>query len=528
MDIGYVDKPDAFGKPDRFFDIKNTSLQDIYDMVGTPKELQNKLMELTKGHPGLKNALFSMPVHEQGRNFIAKNILGGMMNDAIAGNNGKNSVKQKVNGFFTELYDMYKPGSSIPISQKSLHNFADRIYSESFQGKAEYATGQQRYEYYQQYGIPKSNATTSSENVRDILGSGTNINETNPATGNRVPIWQNDKFSREEQIAAYVSKPNYFAEDFGITNKSFNETFSSMDEKNRKSFIENIYSDIADDKTGEDVVDKINNRKKWSKTQIKKLGYEYQAQGQDAAGGNGKKEIPKDDGVAEKVEKEKVMANDQQREHLKNKFGIDSDNIKLGEVIPENYELDNAVELKAKYREPLRSSNQGQGAAGGNGKKEIPKDAEYYVLHPNENPYAPAYNPEALSPEQRGYLEDYIKRIENDLGGKQEIPKSDGTVETATKGENVMTNEQRAHLKDKFGIDPDNIKLGGVIPKDYKLDNAVELEAKYRKPLKSSNYGKAALGVGVAVTAGALVLGLSNSRGQQSNAQLYGQQPLSY
>lgn len=41
-------------------------------------------------------------------------------------------------------------------------------------------------------------------------------------------------------------------------------------------------------------------------------------------------------------------------------------------------------------------------------------------------------------------------------------------------------------------------------------------------------HGKAALGVGVAVTAGALVLGLSNSRGQQSNAQLYGQQPLSY
>lgn len=39
---------------------------------------------------------------------------------------------------------------------------------------------------------------------------------------------------------------------------------------------------------------------------------------------------------------------------------------------------------------------------------------------------------------------------------------------------------------------------------------------------------KVALGVGVAVTAGALVLGLSNSRGQQSNAQLYGQQPLSY
>ena len=39
---------------------------------------------------------------------------------------------------------------------------------------------------------------------------------------------------------------------------------------------------------------------------------------------------------------------------------------------------------------------------------------------------------------------------------------------------------------------------------------------------------KIALAVGAAVTAGSLVLGLSNSRGQQSNAQLYGQQPLSY
>ena len=45
---------------------------------------------------------------------------------------------------------------------------------------------------------------------------------------------------------------------------------------------------------------------------------------------------------------------------------------------------------------------------------------------------------------------------------------------------------------------------------------------------KGLGHGKAALAVGTAVTAGALVLGLSNSRGQQSNAQLYGQQPLSY
>ena len=54
MDIGYIDKIDPWtGNPDKYFDIKNTSLQDIYDMVGTPKELQNKLTELTKGHPSL-------------------------------------------------------------------------------------------------------------------------------------------------------------------------------------------------------------------------------------------------------------------------------------------------------------------------------------------------------------------------------------------------------------------------------------------------------------------------------------------
>lgn len=182
MDIGYIDKIDPWtGNPDKYFNIKNTSLQDIYDMVGTPKELQNKLAELTKGHPSLKNALFSMPVHEKGRNFIAQNILGGMINDAIAGNNGKNSVKQKVNNYFTELYNMYESGN---ISPRNLSAFADNTYNESFEGKASNITGKQRYEYYQQHGIPKSNATipssTVSENVSNVSGGAANINETSP------------------------------------------------------------------------------------------------------------------------------------------------------------------------------------------------------------------------------------------------------------------------------------------------------------------------------------------------------------
>lgn len=71
---------------------------------------------------------------------------------------------------------------------------------------------------------------------------------------------------------------------------------------------------------------------------------------------------------------------------------------------------------------------------------------------------------------------------------------------------------------------PNSTKEGKEALAEYQK----KISAAEKRASSSLGHGKAALAVGTAVTAGALVLGLSNSRGQQSNTQLYGQQPLSY
>lgn len=55
-----------------------------------------------------------------------------------------------------------------------------------------------------------------------------------------------------------------------------------------------------------------------------------------------------------------------------------------------------------------------------------------------------------------------------------------------------------------------------------------DFETTSKKVASKVGHSKLAVGIGAVMAAGSLVLGLSSSRGQQSNAQLYGQQPLSY
>lgn len=465
MDIGYVDKPDMLGKPDRFFDIKNTSLQDIYNMVETPEELQNKLTELTKGHPGLKNALFSMPVHEQGRDFIAKNILGGMMNDAIAGNNGKDSVKQKVNGFFTELYNMYKPGSSIPISQRSLRSFADRIYSESFQGKAEYATGQQRYEYYQQHGIPKS------------ANAQANANAKNKGYLNQPKLRKNER-AREtgntglRTITAPVETPYEPTLDYEApieTPSTYSEQPASFKKREIRTGL------------------------KGHTANIKAGGYTQEHEATENFGIAKKNIAEVEGGTTDEPKNNKVQ-----------------DSNPTASEAPNSNTVDNSAPPNAKGT-----------------KEEIPKTSGVtgtgfhdYVEQPKPN--EPLKYPPAIIPE-----------------GKQEIPAADGEVQ-AGNGKSAAYKDGRLDDSKEFTaerklenekkvLNEHNIDFSNMNEEQiHEAKNNIKKDYWNKKKAKLGGHGKAALGVGVAVTAGALVLGLSNSRGQQSNAQLYGQQPLSY
>lgn len=147
-------------------------------------------------------------------------------------------------------------------------------------------------------------------------------------------------------------------------------------------------------------------------------------------------------------------------------------------------------------------------------------------------------------------LGDYIDELYEEKGitppsnKKYSISAEDGTVvhesgRTAGQvGSSKGFKKYEFELSDDIDIVPEksSFKLN-----DEKIDGSFHLKdsgAEISQDKKSffnraknkmnKGYGKIALAVGAAVTAGSLVLGLSNSRGQQSNAQLYGQQPLSY
>lgn len=222
---------------------------------------------------------------------------------------------------------------------------------------------------------------------------------------------------------------------------------------------------------------------------------------------------------------------------------------------------------------------------------ETPRTSEYYDLHPNENPNAPKYNPEALSDEQKQYLADYEKRLDKEFNPtdlqkaekKYAAAKKDKGQVQWEKPENVKsdwqgdTTEERKRLlkewkqrqrrekpflsqiegamgvkrtldawasgpltsvgsvamQDLTGQSIDNLNFtashGLALPPKAAERIANETEEKLSKSAFKFGGGKyAALGVGAAVAMGGLVTALSSSRGQQSNAQLYGQQPLQY
>ena len=142
--------------------------------------------------------------------------------------------------------------------------------------------------------------------------------------------------------------------------------------------------------------------------------------------------------------------------------------------------------------------------------------------------------PIAQNIDRSAELDNFNKILDRQFG-KQKTVLSDGGTHAGSRSENgsldggkEYTAERRLEnakkVLDEHKIDYNNMSEEKI------LEVKRNLKKDYWNKRKAAlgGHGKAALGVGVAVTAGALVLGLSNSRGQQSNAQLYGQQPLSY
>lgn len=143
-------------------------------------------------------------------------------------------------------------------------------------------------------------------------------------------------------------------------------------------------------------------------------------------------------------------------------------------------------------------------------KEAIPeKDAEFYALHPNQNPNAPKYYGD-LSPEQREQLKKYEEHLDNEI--KKPISK-----------------EQKIENAKKY-LQEQNINIEKMSNEEIMAQRKNMRREQLKKILVKNNgsHGKAAIIAGGAIGMGALVFGLSNSRGQQSNAQLYGQQPIQY
>ncbi len=142
--------------------------------------------------------------------------------------------------------------------------------------------------------------------------------------------------------------------------------------------------------------------------------------------------------------------------------------------------------------------------------------------------------PIAQNVDRSAELDNFNKILDRQFG-KQKTVLSDGGTHAGSRSENgsldggkEYTAERRLEnakkVLDEHKIDYNNMSEEKI------LETKRNLRKDYWNKRKAAlgGHGKAALAVGAAVTAGSLVLGLSNSRGQQSNAQLYGQQPLSY
>ena len=142
--------------------------------------------------------------------------------------------------------------------------------------------------------------------------------------------------------------------------------------------------------------------------------------------------------------------------------------------------------------------------------------------------------PIAQNIDRSAELDNFNKILDRQFG-KQKTVLSDGGTHAGSgskngslDGDKEYTAERRIENAKKV-LGEHNIDFSNMNEEQI-LEAKRNLKKDYWNKRKAAlgGHGKAALGVGVAVTAGALVLGLSNSRGQQSNAQLYGQQPLSY
>ena len=176
----------------------------------------------------------------------------------------------------------------------------------------------------------------------------------------------------------------------------------------------------------------------------------------------------------------------------------------------------------------------------GNAGAELGKDKKNFVSNTGL---------ENLSDEQVAELYGFdIEPSVRGIKGKVPISESDGATKTARNSH--LENFTDEAVEERYGVfKPEkSYKIGGknyesyvngleeqarrsnLDPRRYTVEELGDMFKPGGSNTKSKGlgHGKAALAVGTAVTAGALVLGLSSSRGQQSNAQLYGQQPLSY
>ena len=470
MKVGYIDKPDPLGNGGnrRFFKLENTSIQDIFDILETPKELQKKLMDSVKIHPGIKNRLWLGPKLGEVRNYIGSNILGAIIDDAIIGNNGENSARQRLNNYLAKVYESYQPGSSVSLStNSSLKGFSEEVFMSPFDSRANLITGHQRYEYYQQHGIPKSNTTisssTASENVSNVSGGAANINETSPVFNSAA------KKGHTTAVEEYINNRKAALR-------------ASGDEKLASS-VDNIITPQVDNIDHSAELDNFN----------KILDRQFGKQ----------KTVLSDEGTQEKIENP-------------------------------------AANAEAQVKTDAEGQAQGQGANGANAEAKPKEIKKKFVSNTGL---------ENLPDEQVAELYGFdIEPSKEGTRGKVPISESDGATRTARKS--PLENFTDKAIEEKYGVfTPDkSYKIGGknydsfvsgleeqarqanLDPRRYTVE---ELEDMFKrggsnaKP-KGLGHGKVALAVGTAVTAGALVLGLSNSRGQQSNAQLYGQQPLSY
>lgn len=107
---------------------------------------------------------------------------------------------------------------------------------------------------------------------------------------------------------------------------------------------------------------------------------------------------------------------------------------------------------------------------------------------------------------------------------------TEGAIEAIAQEQSESISNLKQALKDNPDLRDFNDRKNAMV-QEHKIAKQEAFQQRFAKKstaVPKAGHSKLATGVGAAVAVGSLVLGLSSSRGQQSNAQLYGQQPLSY